>query len=454
MFIGRDPGKEEDLQGRPFVGRSGQLLNEFLSTAGLSRRDVYISNLCKCSPPDNRNTTAVEKAACRQYLEAEIVTVNPKIIVTLGGDALEALTGQKKVMKVAGTSFHFKNEFWEGQIFAALHPSYILRNISYKLRAENHFKDLGRIIRGEEIERTPVKYITVTDFNKIDTLISKISQQKRVAFDLETTSLNFLEAEILCFSFSWKKNTAVVLPMLGYKKERIWPDDQYNAIMGKIRALYTNPNIEWIAHNISYDGKVLNKNNITIKGKIHDTMLLSTLIDENAPDLKGLKPLAETYTDMGNYDKGLDEFKINLKAEKSKRLADKKKEVRSKIKDLTKLLKKVDPTDDDYDIIRGDIRELDFEKETELIKFIKENKNKHRFTIYTNCEKGYSFEGITLSPYWKWRTGNKYNNCLIYADPSHLKLNINVNNITFYNKYNFDVPEMNKAKVIDNFETQ
>ena len=100
------------------------------------------------------------------------------------------------------------------------------------------------------------------------------------------------------------------------------------------------------------------------------------------------------------------------------------------------------------------IRELDFEKEKELVEFIKNNKNKYRFTIYTNCEKGYSFEGITLSPYWKWRTGNKYNNCLVYADPSHLKLNINVNNITFYNKYNFDVPEMNKAKVIDNFETQ
>ena len=97
------------------------------------------------------------------------------------------------------------------------------------------------------------------------------------------------------------------------------------------------------------------------------------------------------------------------------------------------------------------IREIEFEKEKELVEFIKSNKNKYRFTIYTNCEKGYSFEGITISPWWKWRTGNKYNNCLIYADPSHLKFNINVNNIMFYNKYNFDVPEMSKAKVIDNF---
>ena len=98
------------------------------------------------------------------------------------------------------------------------------------------------------------------------------------------------------------------------------------------------------------------------------------------------------------------------------------------------------------------IRELEFEKETELIKFIKENKNKYRFTIYTNCEKGYTFQGITLSPYWKWRTRNSYYNCLVYADSSHIKLGINAVNIYFYNKYKFETPEMSKVKVIDTFE--
>jgi len=94
------------------------------------------------------------------------------------------------------------------------------------------------------------------------------------------------------------------------------------------------------------------------------------------------------------------------------------------------------------------IQELDFEKETELINFIQENKNNYRFTIYTNCEKGYVFQGITLSPYWKWRTCNRYHNGLVYADPSHLKLNIKVNHIKFYNKYEFDVPEMKIAEKI------
>jgi hypothetical protein len=98
------------------------------------------------------------------------------------------------------------------------------------------------------------------------------------------------------------------------------------------------------------------------------------------------------------------------------------------------------------------VRELEFEKETELINFIKNNKNKFRFTIYTNCEKGYSFEGITLSPYWKWRTKNKYNNCLVYADPSHIKLNINCSKLYIYNKYSFNCPEVSKANIIDNLE--
>ena len=75
------------------------------------------------------------------------------------------------------------------------------------------------------------------------------------------------------------------------------------------------------------------------------------------------------------------------------------------------------------------IRELDFEKEENLIKFISNNKNKYRFTIYTDCDKGYNFKGISISPYWKWRTCNRYHNCLIYLDSSHLKLNINAKNL-------------------------
>jgi hypothetical protein len=84
------------------------------------------------------------------------------------------------------------------------------------------------------------------------------------------------------------------------------------------------------------------------------------------------------------------------------------------------------------------IRDLDFEKETELLQFIQKNKNKYRFTIFTNCEKGYSFNGITVSPHWKWRTSNKYYHALVYADCSHFKNNFECKKVYFYNKYKFD----------------
>lgn len=91
MFIGEGPGLQEDRQGRPFVGPAGQLLTELLAQAGLQRDDVFITNIVKCRPPDNREPQPDEIAACRDYLDAQIAVVNPRIICTLGRPALQTL---------------------------------------------------------------------------------------------------------------------------------------------------------------------------------------------------------------------------------------------------------------------------------------------------------------------------------------------------------------------------
>jgi len=98
------------------------------------------------------------------------------------------------------------------------------------------------------------------------------------------------------------------------------------------------------------------------------------------------------------------------------------------------------------------IRELHFEKEKKLVEFVKKNKNNYRFTIYTDCDIGYSFDTLTLSPWWKWRTSNKYHKVLIWNEPSHLKLNINSKNVMFYNEHSFNVPEMSIANIITELE--
>ena len=318
MVIGRDPGKEEDKEGRPFVGRSGKLLKELLQAAGLKREDVFISNICKCQPPGNRPHTSEERAACRVYLDQEIAAVQPKVIIALGGDAFEAITGQTqvKVMKLAGQAINFKNDKIDCQVFVSVHPSYILRNDSYKERAMKHFEDFGRLLRGEapiKSIKSPVNYVYVQTIEQVRKLIAKMHQQKFVVFDTETTGFDFLHDKILCFSFSWKENTAVVLPLLGYKQATIWPEQDYNEIITSLQNLFADPNIEWCAQNISFDAKFLKTYNMEIAGSIHDTMILQTLCDENAVDLKGLKEMAKLYTDMGDYSEPLEKFITNLK---------------------------------------------------------------------------------------------------------------------------------------------
>lgn len=95
VFVGEGPGEQEDLQARPFVGPAGQLLNELLVHAGLQREQVFITNLVKCRPPGNRTPLPAEVDACHPYLIAQIATVKPRLLVPLGGPALEKLLGRK-----------------------------------------------------------------------------------------------------------------------------------------------------------------------------------------------------------------------------------------------------------------------------------------------------------------------------------------------------------------------
>src|SRR5437764_8756699 len=94
MFIGEAPGRDEDLKGEPFVGRAGQLLTDIIKAMKLTRDDVYIANVIKCRPPENRNPEADELEQCRPYILRQIELIKPKVIVTLGKFAFQSLTGR------------------------------------------------------------------------------------------------------------------------------------------------------------------------------------------------------------------------------------------------------------------------------------------------------------------------------------------------------------------------
>jgi DNA polymerase len=104
MFIGEGPGYHEDKQGRPFVGQSGQFLNELLDLAGLSRESAYIGNVVKCRPPNNRDPMPDEMAACAPYLERQITLINPRVIVTLGRYSMSKFFPGERISQIHGTA--------------------------------------------------------------------------------------------------------------------------------------------------------------------------------------------------------------------------------------------------------------------------------------------------------------------------------------------------------------
>ena len=129
LFIGEAPGANEDAEGRPFVGKAGQLLNKIIESIGLKRDDVFIGNVNRCRPPQNRQPTLIEAATCRPFLLREIAVVRPKIIVVLGNTATQNLLDTKVgITKIRG---EFQNYFGV-KVMPTFHPAYLLRDPSKK----------------------------------------------------------------------------------------------------------------------------------------------------------------------------------------------------------------------------------------------------------------------------------------------------------------------------------
>ena len=125
VFVGEGPGHDEDLQGIPFVGRAGQLLTQMINAMGLSREVVYIANVVKCRPPENRTPEKDEIATCMPFLLRQLTEINPKVIVCLGNVAAQALLSTNKSIS------HFRGQWFDfrgAKLMATYHPAYLLRN--------------------------------------------------------------------------------------------------------------------------------------------------------------------------------------------------------------------------------------------------------------------------------------------------------------------------------------
>ncbi|HEY7817140.1 MAG TPA: uracil-DNA glycosylase [Vicinamibacteria bacterium] len=130
MFVGEGPGREEDRQGLPFVGDAGQLLNKIIQAIGLTREQVYIANVVKCRPPNNRDPEPDEVEACRPFLDRQIDAVQPRVICALGRvSALNLLRTDEGITRLRGRIFTYRG----AKLVPTYHPAYLLRNPGKKL---------------------------------------------------------------------------------------------------------------------------------------------------------------------------------------------------------------------------------------------------------------------------------------------------------------------------------
>ena len=156
MFIGEGPGADEDRQGKPFVGRAGQLLTRMISAMDLERSQVYIANVVKCRPPENRDPEAIEIRTCFPFLEAQIAAISPDVIVSLGRiAACTLLETRESISKLRGR-FHDRKGV---PVMPTYHPSFLLRQESDRRFKAEAWSDLKKVMElmGLQVSRTGAK---------------------------------------------------------------------------------------------------------------------------------------------------------------------------------------------------------------------------------------------------------------------------------------------------------
>ncbi len=159
IFVGEAPGKNEDKNGEPFIGIAGKKLSIALEGAGISREEVYITNIVKCRPPKNRVPTAIEKGTCQEYLKQEIAIIKPKIICILGNTAFNSLLGGSEITKFRGKLVRKENNLY----FLTVHPAATIYN-----------QKLIPVLK--------------KDMVKLFNLITELKNNKKVKIDIDYTS--------------------------------------------------------------------------------------------------------------------------------------------------------------------------------------------------------------------------------------------------------------------------
>lgn len=282
MIIGEAPGYREDDLAKPFAGKSGQLLDRSLEKVGLSREQVFITNVVKCRPPDNRTPTKAEMAACRPYLDAEIEAVKPEFIMPVGNSGL-SLIKKSGIMSKRGEVFDYNG----AKVLPTVHPAAVLRNPRYAEVFDTDLNTLSRLVRGES-GPSGTRVFLVRDKRSLTRTLQAILRAPAVAYDVETTLGGEFapDPDIATIAISPKPGLAFVVPVA--HPETPWRDPY--RVLGVVSHALAYTRGKRIAHNAKFDDRWISHFGAPVRADF-DTMIAAHVLDENR--FKALKYLAQ-----------------------------------------------------------------------------------------------------------------------------------------------------------------
>lgn len=348
VLITEWPGSPEDSSGDIFSGPIWEETKKLLTKAGIAHSEIFLTSTVRCipkAPPPQkiRRCTNAEISACGDYLDTEIFTINPTVIVPMGTEALKRILGHP------ATIGNFRGaELWSDKYDCKVMPIYnpmvIRRFPEYE---EFTILDLQRIWKSSQYPHLTPKglgeYKTLTTIEDVEAVKDLLVHSNVFSYDTETTGLDFTTAKILCVSFSWAEKQGVTIPLTKYiqKKETIiemvpksirkknkstglmgvvgtkevpkekeiiteqyepfWGDAQPKVIQF-LKEIFSSPAIK-VAHNEKFDRKILRSTlNLEVTGRRFDTLLAHFILHDNWEGLHGLKDCAYNFTDMGGYE--------------------------------------------------------------------------------------------------------------------------------------------------------
>jgi len=294
MIISDVPDTAADRNGKLLSSKSGELLFDLLSDIGVSRKDCYITHAVRCKSPEGRPPSAAELKTCLPYLEEEIQSVKPQVIIPLGAIALKALTRKAKITELHGQVLDYKGY----TLFPTFHPGMALRDPGKLQPLRKDIQKLGFVLKGELPSVENIHWAVIRNYDQWNEFIGEYSASKLIALDIETTGLDPRAegAAVNSIQVSLDSGRNFALPLSA--RDSTWNLPQHQQFLETLVELSEGKVIT--GQNFKFDNMWLWEHYELEFELTADTMLMHHILDENSPH--GLKEMASEYCNAPNYD--------------------------------------------------------------------------------------------------------------------------------------------------------